>query len=121
MAKSGSGTVVVNVVTVLVAFAFIAAGSAKLMGVEMVHQAFVNMGLPAFTGYVVGLLEVLGGIGLFLPALRQLAVRGLALIAIGAVAYHVAFPPVGEGVPALVLLVLCFTIYRMRKKQMVAA
>ncbi len=90
---------------ILPALAFLAAGSAKLMGVEMVHQSFSVMGLPGWFGYFIGACEVAGAVGLFLPRLRKLAAAGLALIMIGASYFHIAYA-VPSAVPALVLLVL---------------
>lgn len=107
--------------TGLTALAFAAAGLAKLAGVEMVHQSFAVMGLPSITGYIVGLLEVAGAIGLFVKPVRALAALGLAATGIGAFAYHAIFTPIGEGVPALVLFVFSVVLFMAFRKQPAAA
>ncbi|MBU2867157.1 DoxX family protein [Pacificibacter marinus] len=99
-------------VTILTALMFLGAGLAKLAGVEMVHLSFKTMGLPAITGYIVGALEIAGAIGIFVKPVRFLAALGLLATSVGAFAYHVAYTPIAEGVPALVLIV--FTVILVR-------
>ncbi|WP_191602703.1 DoxX family protein [Marinomonas algicola] len=94
--------------------AFIAAGTAKLMGVEMVHKSFAVLGLPVFTGYLVGGCEIAGAIGLFIKKLSALAAAGLALIMIGAMYYHLKFDPQGF-MPAALLFTFSVIIFLGRK------
>ncbi len=99
----------------LPALAFFAAGSAKLAGVPQVVKPFVDMGLPAIFGLIIGLCEIAGAIGLIVPRTRLLAAMGLIAIMAGAIGYHLSF---GEpsAVPAFVLLVLLVaTIWQARK------
>ncbi|RPE71791.1 DoxX-like protein [Pacificibacter maritimus] len=103
-------------VSILTAIAFIGAGSAKLAGVEMVHLSFANMGLPPITGYIVGALEIAGAVGIFVKSVRFLAALGLAATSLGAFLYHLAYTPVSEGIPALVLLVFTVLLARYFKK-----
>ncbi|MEO5620916.1 MAG: DoxX family protein [Cypionkella sp.] len=98
---------VVYAAMVLVTLGFGAAGTAKLMGVPMMHQSFANLGLPGWFGYFIGACEVAGAIGIWLRPTSRLAACGLAAVLLGALYYHLNFPPVSAGVPALVLLVLC--------------
>ncbi|MEM7267959.1 MAG: DoxX family protein [Pseudomonadota bacterium] len=81
-------------------------GIMKLTGAEMAHQSFADLGLPSWFGYFIGICEVAGAIGLWLRRTSMLAAVGIALIMIGAVYYHFAFPPISAGVPAIVVL-LC--------------
>lgn len=67
----------------------------------------------AGTVKMIGVLEILAGIGLILPALLDiapilvpLAALGLAFMMIGAIITHVRRKEVPQAVPALVLLVL---------------
>ncbi|MEM7471574.1 MAG: DoxX family protein [Pseudomonadota bacterium] len=106
------------VAIVLAGAAFIAAGSAKLSGVEMMHQSFADMGLPSWFGYFIGACEVAGGIGLFIRPLSGLAALGLACIMLGALYYHITFPPVSAGVPSAVLLIIVALIFSVRRKDM---
>ena len=100
----------------LVALTFIAAGGAKLAGVEMVHQSFKNMGLPVFTGYLVGLLEVVAAVLLMQPKFRRNAALVLAVTMLGAMAYHLAFDSFSAAIPAIVLLALTLLIARQSDK-----
>lgn len=91
---------------ILPGLAFIAAGIGKLMGVQMMHDSFAMMGLPAWFGYFIGTCELAGGLGLFLNSTRKLAAAGLSIIMLGAIYFHVAYA-VPSAVPAIVLLLLC--------------
>jgi len=95
--------------------AFGAAGSAKLIGVEEMHNSFRVLGLPEWFGYFIGASEVAGAIGLLVRKLSAAAGAGLAIIAISAVGYHVAYDPLTAAIPALTLGVLSFVIVFARK------
>lgn len=100
----------------VLAFAMIASGVGKLAGVEMLHDSFATMGLPAWFGYFIGAAEVLGGIAVLVPRLCAIAATGLAVIMAGAVYYYLAYT-VESPFLAIVLLLLCgFAIYS-RKDQ----
>ncbi|MEL6818393.1 MAG: DoxX family protein [Pseudomonadota bacterium] len=89
---------------ILSALAFGAAGIFKLMGTPELHQSVALLGLPGWFGYFIGGAEVAGAIGLLFARTRLLAALGLAIIMVGAVYFHVAYTPIGQTVPALVLL-----------------
>lgn len=99
----------------LSSLAFIAAGIGKLMGVEMMHHSFAVLGLPAFTGYLIGACEIAGAIGLLVKKLSSLAAAGLGLIMIGAMYYHLQFDPQGF-IAAALLFVFSIIIFQGRKK-----
>ena len=101
----------------LPAVAFVLAGLGKLNGVEAMHQSFAMMGLPSWFGYLIGLAELAGGIGLLVPLTRRLAARCLMPIMLGAVYFHVAFG-VPSAVPASVLLLLLIaTVWHTRSNK----
>lgn len=89
---------------ILSALAFGAAGTFKLMGTPELHQSFALLGLPGWFGYFIGAAEVAGAIGLLFARTRLLAAIGLAIIMVGAVYFHVVFTPLGQAIPALLLL-----------------
>lgn len=93
------------VFVVLPALAFVAAGGAKVAGVEAAHLSFQTMGLPSWFGYFIGACEVAGAIGLFITGLRKLAAAGLAVVMVGAIYFHIAYA-VPSAVPALILLAM---------------
>lgn len=106
---------------VLLAAACAAAGIAKLMGVEMVHQSFANMGLPQWFGYFIGSCEVLGAVGLLVRQYSALAASGLAAIMLGAIGYHISFDPIAAAIPAVVLAILAVAVFTLRKPHSVIA
>jgi uncharacterized membrane protein YphA (DoxX/SURF4 family) len=103
------------VVQILLALAFLMAGSLKVT--QPIQKLATNMGwvnsLPSQAVRLIGTLEILGAIGLILPAvtgilpwLTPLAAVGLVLTMIGAMILHVQrgeFPSLGVN---LVLLAL---------------
>lgn len=94
----------------LVAIALLAGGVANLAGVPLMHQSFAELGLPVWFGYLIGALEVAGAIALFFRPLSALAAAGLIVIMVGALYYHVVARHPAEGLPALVILLLCVYI-----------
>ena len=102
-------------VIVLTSVAFAAAGIAKLMSVSEMHASFAKLGLPGWFGYFIGCCEIAGAIGLYLRKLSALAAAGLVIIMIGAVGYHVTYDPLGNAVPALVLLILSAIVVTKRR------
>lgn len=101
---------------VLLAAAVGAAGTGKLMGVEMLHQSFANMGLPTWFGYFIGVCEVAGAVGLLLRKWSALAASGVFLIMVGAMGYHLVFDPIAMAVPAVVLGLLAGIVFLSRKR-----
>ena len=90
------------VIKVLLTFAFLAAGLAKLSGAEMMVQTFEAVGLGQWFRYVTGLIEI-GGAALLWLRGRQVFGAGLLLCTmIGAVLAHL-FIIGPSAIPALVL------------------
>lgn len=119
-ANNTTWTVVTWIVITLLALAFAAAGTGKLMGVEMLHLSFANLGLPSWFGYFIGACEIAGAIALFIRPLSGLAAAGLSAIMLGAIYYHLAFDPISAAVPAIVLALLAAMISVVRKDDTVA-
>jgi len=72
------------------------------------------LGWPSESGFVIGGLEILGVIALFLPSLRKIAAFALGVVAGGAIWYHVNFPPVIDAAPAFIALISCILILMYR-------
>ncbi|XIA65330.1 DoxX family protein [Bradyrhizobium sp. TZ2] len=104
------------VVRGLLAFAFVAAGGAKLYGVPMLVEEFQHIGLGQWFRYVTGGLEILGAILLLLPQRAALGALLLICIMIGAVITHV-FVIGGSPVPAIVLLALNAIVVYAKRNQ----
>ena len=69
---------------VLGVFLIVASAGPKLFGETNAVQTFEDMGAAPWFRYLVGLLELAGGIGLLVPRLAGLAAVGLALLMVGA-------------------------------------
>lgn len=108
--------IVVWVLQILLAIAFCAAGLMKLLRPkdELRERMEWVEGVTPRGIKLVGLIELLGGLGLVLPALTgivpiltPIAAIGLALVMVGAILVHAnRKDPIGQFVPAFVLLVL---------------
>lgn len=103
-------------ITGLATLAFLAAGGAKVAGVPDMHASFAAMGLPGWFGYFIGLCEIAGAIGLWLPRLRTWAGAGLVVIMLGAVYFHIAYS-VPSPIPAIILGAISATVAIVYRKE----
>ncbi|GAA0780209.1 MULTISPECIES: DoxX family protein [Pseudomonadati] len=103
---------------VLASLAFLAAGLAKLAGVEQLHMSFAVMGLPVWFGYFIGACEVAGAVGIWMRKLSLYACSGLITIMLGAIYFHLVFDAVTHAVPAVILSLLLLNIVSSRKAQL---
>jgi uncharacterized membrane protein YphA (DoxX/SURF4 family) len=101
-------------VQVLLAFAFLYSGVRKTLLYEQNRAGSTFMQVtPKQTVMIVGVLEVLGGIGVILPAvtgilpwLSPVAAIGLLLTMLGAMVFNVQHKRVGEMVANIIILIL---------------
>jgi putative oxidoreductase len=115
--RSRGKTIAVWVLQVLVAAAFIGAGSAKLAGAPMMVQIFDLIGVGQWFRYVTGIVEVAGGIMVLIP--RSSPFGGTLLAATMACAICVHLLRIGGNpAPAFVLLVLSAAIAWLRRDQL---
>ena len=115
-ATTGKGRLITLwTLSVLVALAFIGAGSGKLAGTAVMVGLFDKVGLGQWFRYFTGLLEVVAGIGLLIPRYAFYAAVVLAIVMVGAIIAHVT---VLGGSPAapIVLFVLVGIIAYLRKR-----
>jgi hypothetical protein len=119
----GEGRAVMNVVLWIVAgilaVAMLGAGSMKLVTPKegLAAKGMTLDDLPAAAIKGIGTLEVLGGIGLVVPALVNIApvlvpiaAVGVAIVMAGAVVFHLRRKELKDSVPALVLLILALVV-----------
>jgi uncharacterized membrane protein YphA (DoxX/SURF4 family) len=109
--------IVLWIVSILLAAAFLFAGSLKLLKPGEVKPVFVQYGYAPWFATVIGASEVLGGIGLLLPPLAALAAAGLSIIMVGAFFTHATHHELAHGVTPLVLLALLILVAYMRIKE----
>ena len=111
--------IVLWVLQVLLALAFLAAGVMKAS--QPINNLKKNMSwvesTPVWGVRTIGILEILGGLGLILPAvthiltwLTPVAAIGLALTMIGAIILHIRLNETNRVVAPIVLLLLALII-----------
>ena len=102
------------IATGIVSIVMVVGGFFHLTDAEMSHDSFTSLGLPRWFGYFIGICEILGGIGLWIRATSSLAAMGIACIMVGALYYHISFPPFSAGMPAMIVM-LCSVFIITRK------
>jgi uncharacterized membrane protein YphA (DoxX/SURF4 family) len=103
---------------IFLAVAFVFAGILKLEGPSAVRWAgrFVQWGYPANAKNVIGVLEILGGVGVLVPRWRRAAAATLVVLMIGALGTHAVHAEFPRLIPPLVLGALAFLIYAARPR-----
>jgi putative oxidoreductase len=101
----------------LVALAFVAAGSGKLLGSADMIALFEAVGIGQWFRYVTGLLEVVGGVLLVIPDKTAFGAVLLACVMAGAVVAHLTVLHTAATVP-LVLFALTALIAWGRRSQL---
>ena len=97
----------------LLAVVFVRAGISKLGGPSASGWAgrLAHWGYPPYARYVIGVLEVLGGIGVLIPRWRREAAGILVAIMVGALCTHAIHGELPRLIPPLVLGGLTFLLY----------
>lgn len=70
--------------TIFLAFAFLAAGGVKLASRPGMVEEFAQIGFGQWLRYVTGILEVSGAIGLLIPSVRFWSALQIAAVMVGA-------------------------------------
>ncbi|NRP59885.1 DoxX family protein [Marinobacterium sp. xm-d-564] len=98
-----------KIITPLVTLIFVASGSAKLLGLEFELEAFERWGYPLWFMYFTGVVEVIGGLVIWVKRLRLITSVGLNCVMIGAVATHLLnaeWPMLGVATVILILTLI---------------
>jgi putative oxidoreductase len=83
--RGRAATIALWAIQILLGVFFLAAASVpKLAGEQTAVEMFDYIGLGQWFRYLVGILELAGGIGLLIPRLAGLAALGLAGVMVGA-------------------------------------
>ena len=103
---------------IFLAAAFVFAGISKLEGPSALRwgERFVHWGYPANAHYVVGVLEILGGLGVLIPTWRRAAAATLVVLMIGALGTHAVNAEFSRLIPPLVLGGLALLVYSARPR-----
>src|SRR2546423_2509173 len=106
-------TVVIWILSVLLAAVFATTGIAKLIGTEpLALQAAAMRGFPSWIRMVVGVVEVVGAIGLLIPPVASVAAAMLALLMITAtITQRISSEP-GVYVPVFMLVLMHLVSWR---------
>ncbi len=97
---------------------FIMAGGAKLMGNHSQVEHFALWGYPLWFLYVIGFIEVAGGICLFMPKTQFYGIVVLSLTMVGAAVTHlVAHEMSAFPVPLVLLALLVMLAWTMPKER----
>lgn len=92
------------VLCVLLGIFFIVAGGAKLMGSPSQVEHFAQWGYPIWFLYLTGMIEVGGGICLFLPKTQWYGIGVLSFTMVGAALTHLMAGEMGAVPVPIVLL-----------------
>ena len=98
---------------------FVAAGGAKLAGVDMMVETFEAIGFGQGFRYVTGLIEIVGAALLWLPNRQVLGAAVLGGTMVGAVLTH-WFILGPSAVPAIVLGLVCAAVLYLNRAQIPA-
>jgi uncharacterized membrane protein len=118
---SGKLNVTAWVLQVLGAALFIYAGLAKLSGDPMQVEGFQAMGLGIAGMYIIGVLEIAGGVGLLLPGVSGFAATCLVGLMVGATIVTIGLMGLVPLIAApVVTLILVAVIAWLRRRNTVA-
>ena len=106
-----------NLIRVILAIAFFAAGSAKLAGVEMMVATYETIGVGQWFRYLTGTIEVGSAVLLFTPGKQVWGAALLVCTMIGAVLAHLLILGPGAS-PAIILGLLSAVVLFAYKNQL---
>lgn len=99
----------------LLGFFFIVAGGKKLLGQEAQIDSFFRWGYPLWFLYLIGAIELGGGICLLIPQVRFFAVLVLSVTMVGAFITHLrAGEMAALPVPLVLVVLLLILAWTMR-------
>jgi uncharacterized membrane protein YphA (DoxX/SURF4 family) len=104
---------------ILLGVAFVAVGLSKFHGASALRWSdrFRQWGYPANTAYVVGALEILGGIGVLIPRWRRVASLTLVVLMTVALCTHLVHAEFARVIPPLVLGGVAFLVYWSHRRE----
>jgi len=105
-------------IAIFLAVIFIYAGISKLRGTSAIGWAerFGRWGYPVGASYLVGVIEILGGIAVLIPRWRRAASLTLVALMIGALCTHVVNAEFPRIIPPVVLGGLALLMYRSKSR-----
>ena len=119
MKKGKARNIFAWVLQVLLGLEFILAGQAKFTGPDSWSKSFADWGFPDNFFYVIGGLELLGAILVFIPKFASKAALGLGIIMIGAAITHAIHAEWSRIVVTLIIAAICGGVFYLRKNSLV--
>ncbi|MFM1931548.1 MAG: hypothetical protein RL226_851 [Bacteroidota bacterium] len=101
------------VIMVLTGLLMVSSGVMKLMPNAAMIDSYARWGVSIEFMYFIGIAELLGGIGIFIPKLRKFAISGLMIIMWGAVFSHIKadeYQALTSPIMVIVMLVLIWVL-----------
>lgn len=108
--------IVYYILLVLVSVMFVFSAYSKLSGDPMAAAGFAKAHLPLWFMYFIGIAELAGGIGLWIPKLQKWAIYGLYIILVGAVVVTAIFENPLLALFPVVFIILLTIILKLDKK-----
>ena len=101
---------------ILLTVVFVMIGLSKLLGPSSTRwtERFARWGYPPHAAGLIGILEILGGLGVLIPTIRRAAAMTIGGLMIGAVATHLVHGEFLRVIPPLVLGGFAFLVYATR-------
>ena len=93
---------------------FVGGGIMKLAGADIMIRLFADIGVGQWLRYVVGVMELLGGTLLLVPAWTGLAALGLIVMMIGAAMAELLIirrPPIAAAACAVALMIIALRTF----------
>lgn len=109
------------VMLVIVSALFLFAAYPKLIADPMAVEGFAAAHLPVWFLYLVGALEVLGVIGLWIPKTQKWAAWGLMVIMVGAIVVNAITQPINMIIMPIVVGIALWYIAHLGKKRGMSA
>ena len=100
--------------TVLLGLLFVMQGVMKLSGMPAWIERFRGYGYPDDFVFVVGAVELLGGLMLFVPRLARFGSAALGVVMLGAAVTHLLQAEIGNAIFTFILALVFGAITRVR-------
>lgn len=109
-------TVAIWTMAVLLGLLFVLVGFSKIAGPSGVNWAvrLSHWGYPAGSRYAIGGIEILAGLGLFVPPLRRWAAVALMVVMAGAMVTHLVHGEFVRLLSPLILGGLAYALWRLQ-------
>lgn len=109
-------TIALWTVQVLLALMFFMAGGHKVTGDPQMMGLFDVIGIGQWFRYVTGILEIGGGILLFVPRVQAVGAALLSAVMLGAVTTHLFVLHNAPSMPLVLLVGLAFVLFGRREQ-----